>query len=207
MVNILKLIWSKIRYGLVIQEVLVRLERIGIRIIPFYVCLEGSSNRRLPQLETGFDEYDIGFLEPQDMKIIAAIPRRNISEEKLLLMLKEGKKCFGVKYKGELVAFTWCDLEECNSDYYRFSLKENVAYLFVAFTLMTYRGRGIAPYMRYQIYKELAKLQRERIYTITDFFNSSSLRFKKKLNSRLLELILFVKLFNRKQFNLRLKKY
>ncbi len=203
----LKRMWLKARYSSPLRLIFDGLGRIGIRINPYYVVLEGLFNGSLPHLETGFDEYDIGFLGPQDMKAIAAIPGRNISEEKLILKLRENKKCFGLKYRGELAAFTWCDLDEYNFGDYRFSLKKNEAYLFDAYTLMSFRGKRIAPYLRYQCYKELTKLGRNKLYSISDYFNTPSIRFKKKLNARFLELGLFIELFKKWHFSSRLKKY
>ncbi|ODS34822.1 MAG: hypothetical protein SCARUB_00082 [Candidatus Scalindua rubra] len=101
----------------------------GIRISPYYLVLEGLFNRSLPDLEKGFDEYEIGFLGVEDMKEISVIPgpERLISEEKLLLRLKEGKKCLGIKYRGKIVAFKWFGLVELSSRFYRFPLKEDEA--------------------------------------------------------------------------------
>jgi hypothetical protein len=182
---------------------------VGIRISPYYIVLEGLFDGNQSDLEKGFDGYDIGFLGPQDMKEISVIPGpdRVFSEEKLLLRLKEGKKCLGVKYRGEIVAFTWFDLVECSSMFYRFSLKKDEAYLFDAHTLMSFRGKGIAPYTRYQCYKELAKLGRDKLFSISECFNTPSIRFKMKMDAKLLELGLFVELFKKWRFNSRLKRY
>lgn len=205
----LKHIWAKIKYSPSIQLILDGLTRLGIRVSPYYIVMEGLFNGSMPHLERGFDEYYIGFLGQQDMKEISIIPGpdRVFSEEKLLLRLKEGKKCLGVKYRGEIVAFTWFDLVECSSMFYRFSLKKDEAYLFDAYTLMTFRGKGLAPYMRYQCYKELALLGRYKLYSISDCFNTPSIRFKMKLNAKLIELGLFVELFKKWQFNSRLRRY
>ena len=203
----LKRIWLKTRYSPLLRLVFDGLAKLGVKIQPYYIVVEGLFNRSLPHLETGFDEYEIGFLGPQYMNEISAIPGRILSEEKLLLRLKEGKKCFGLKHRKELVAFTWCDFDECNFKGFRFPLKKNEAYLFDAYTLIPFRGKGIAPYLRYQCYKELAKLGRNKLYSISDCLNTPSVRFKKKLNAELLELCLFVEMFKKWHFSSRLKKY
>jgi hypothetical protein len=205
--HILKRIWSKVRYSPLLRLVLDGLSKIGIRITPYYIVSEGLFNRSIPHLETGFDEYDLGFLGPNDMKEISLIPDINIPEKELLIRLKEGKKCFGVKYKGELVAFTWCDFIEYTCNDHRFLLKENEACLFDAYTLMSFRGKGIAPYIRYQCYKELYKMGRHRLYSISDYLNTPSIRFKMKLDAKLLELFLYIGLFKKWHLNLRLKRF
>lgn len=203
----LKHLWLKARHNSILRLVFDGLAKLGVKIQPYYIVVEGLFNRSLPHLETGFDEYEIGFLGPQYMNEISAIPGRILSEEKLLLRLKEGKKCFGLKYRKELVAFTWCDFDECNFKGFRFPLKKNEAYLYDAYTLIPFRGKGIAPYLRYQCYKELAKLGRNKLYSISDCLNTPSVRFKKKLNAELLELCLFVEMFKKWHFSSRLKKY
>jgi GNAT superfamily N-acetyltransferase len=135
------------------------------------------------------------------MKVISAIPYRSLSEEQLLLRLEEGKLCFGAKHRGIPVAFTWCDMNECHYEGQRFRLKDDEAYLFDAYTLDSYRGRGIAPYIRYQLYKELAKLGRTALHSVSERFNSSSIRFKEKLNARLVGRGILVQLFSKWHFS------
>jgi len=58
--------------------------------------------------------------------------------------------------------------------------------LFDLYTLISFRGRGIAPYLRYQMYKELFRLGRKRLYSISNRYNTASIRFKTKLNAKIL---------------------
>jgi len=206
-VGIFQRIWLKIRYRLLIQEVLARMAGIGIQVQPYYLMLEGLFGGPNPEWESGFDEFSIGFLSNPDMKKAAALSGHPDSEDKLLVRLKEGKKCFAVQYQGEVIGYTWCDFEECNFVGHRFPLKKNEAYLFDAYTSRSFRGRNIAPYMRYQCYKELAAMSRSRLYSITLFFNTSSMKFKQKLNAKPLKLGLYVDLFKRWHFDVRLREY
>ncbi len=169
--------------------------------------MEGLFNGSLPHLEKGFDEYDIVPLGSEDIRTISTIPGRFVSGEELFRRLKEGKKCLGVKHHGEVTAFTWYDLDEFNFKGYTFPLKENEAYLFDTYTLISFRGKGIAPYMRYQCYKELANLGRHKLYSITERFNTPAVKFKEKLNAKLLELYVYIELFKKWHFHSRLKKY
>ena len=203
----LKRIWLKARYSSFFRLIFDGLARLGIRITPFYIVLEGLFNGNLQHLEAGFDEYVTGFLGPEDMKTIFSIPGIKLTEAKLLQRLREGKKCLGVKSHGELVAFTWCDFDQCDEKFHKFLLKDDEAYLFDAYTLMPFRGKGIAPYMRYQCYKELAKSGRHKLYSLSFYVNTSSLKFKKKLNAKFLELRLSVDLFGKWHFSSQLKKF
>ncbi len=195
---------NKLRYSSFLRVVLDGIAKAGIRINLYYIVLEGLFNRSLSHLETGFDEYELCFLSPQDVKTISSIPGRHFTEESLLERLRNGQKCFGLKYRGELAAFTWCNFDRCTHGY-KFPLKDNEAYLFDAYTLMHFRGKGLAPYIRYQCYKELAKSDRHKLFSISDYVNTPSIKFKKKLNAKLLELRLSIELFKKWDFDLRLK--
>jgi hypothetical protein len=198
---------NKLRYSSFLRIVLDGIAKTGIRIFPYYIVLEGLFNRSLSHLESGFDEYELCFLKPQDMKTISSVPGRNFTEEYLLQRLQNGQKCFGVKYRGELAAFTWCDFQQCNFRWRKFLLTDDEAYLFDAYTLMSFRGKEIAPYIRYQCYKELAKSGKHKLYSISECVNTPSIKFKKKLNAKYPELRLSIELFKKWSFDLHLKKY
>ena len=90
---------------------------------------------------------------------------------------------------------------------WEFKLNENEAYLFDAYILKAYRGHKLAPFMRYRCYRELEKMGRSTFYSYSDYFNTPANRFKKKLDARLLKLCLFIKLFEKFEWNLTLKSY
>lgn len=147
----------KVRYSSFLRIIFDAVAKTGIRITPYYLLMEGLFGNTIPHLETGFTQYEIGFLGPEDLASMASIPGRNISEVQLRDRMRKGKKCLAAKFKNEIIAFTWCGFDECASKYFRFTLKDNEAYLFDAYTLMKFRGKGVAPYLRYQLYKELQK--------------------------------------------------
>jgi len=123
---------------------------------PFYVFQERLSDTKISEWHGKFDGYELDFLGIQDMKMISGIRFRNESSlEQLYRRLREGKRCYGMKHRGELVAFTWCDLDRFSFESVCFDLSEDEAYLFDMHTLEAYGGRGIAPYLWCQIFKEL----------------------------------------------------
>ncbi len=184
------------RYRLVLRVLRQRLKSIGVEIIPYYWTQEGLNDDALEKFEGSLQGYSFEFFGPEEMKVIGAIPRRERRPEKTLIsFLDEGKKCFGVKYQGQIAAFNWFDFDECNYEWHRFPLDANQVYLFDMHTMKTLRGRGIAPCLRYETYKVLRKMGHSKFYSITDFFNTPSIRFKKKLNARFLELRLYIRLF------------
>jgi len=112
-----------------------------------------------------------------------------------------------MKHGGVLVAFTWCDFENFSFESFCYDLSEDEAYLFDMYTLEAYRGKGVAPYLRYQFYRELALQGKKRLYSVSDCFNTPGIKFKLKLNARIIELGLLVELFGKWQFGRIIKKY
>jgi len=166
--------------GLLLQIFIDVLAKMDILIQPYHLVAEGLGNAGPQPVAGGVAEYALGFLGPHDMQAIATIPGRGLSLESLLSRLQEGKLCFGAKYHGEVVAFTWCNLTEGTIWSYRvFPLKEHEAFLFDTHTVERFRGRGIAPYLHYRCRKELAKFGRDQCYSITAVWNPSAAKFKK----------------------------
>jgi len=210
--NIIKKIGHKYKDGQLIETILWRLrktvldplKKIGFIITPFYLYEEGLSGDIWKSRKDNFDQYEIGFLSPPDMKEIAALSRGDFSsEEKLLARLNDGQKCFGAKYQGKIVAFTWSNFESCDSSLYKFRLRDDEAYLWDAFTIPSSRGKGIAPYLRLRFQKKLETLGRNKSYSITLFFNRPAISFKKKLNAR--PIFLGINLASRRKCYLSLK--
>jgi hypothetical protein len=192
----------RLRYDSYPQLALDILAKTGIYIQPFYIFLEGlseNSNRLWECLPAG---YRVEFLGPEDMHLLASLPERNIPEQELKQRLKEGKLCLGIKYKEDLAAFTWCNMAQCTFPGCAFDLKENEAYLFDAHTSVSYRGKGLAPFARYQLYLELSRLGKTRLYSFSDMFNKPAIRFKQKLNSRIVDKGIYVRLFHKWHFPL-----
>ncbi|MEA3487357.1 MAG: hypothetical protein U9R20_06845 [Thermodesulfobacteriota bacterium] len=168
----------------------------GVWIYPYYLIMEGlfGGSPRVPKTASPLN---IRFLDPEDMAQIAAIPERNIREPVLQQRLLEGKRCLGMLDGKTVVAFTWCDLESCHFRGRPFPLAENEAYLFDAYTSKECRGTGVAPYLRYRLYEELAKMEKTYLYSITVRSNKPALRFKLKLNARIIGRGLSVMLLKR----------
>ena len=189
------------------------LAKVGIKIEPYYLMQEGfRANKPLYAEKTftekTFTEYEFGFLSTEDMATIEALPDRDVAYDELVRRLQAGQVCFGVKCQGEIVAFTWCDFTECAfSSYHAFPLRENEAYLSDAYTVESFRGKGIASYTRYRCYQELAKRGKTVLYSRTVSLNAPAMKFKNKLHAEVLESAVLVELFYRWRFSIRLRDY
>lgn len=155
----------------------------------------------MPIFDRGFEEYEVVELIAQDMKEMAAIPGRNFTVEDLLKRLHSGSKCYGLKHNGTLAAFTWCNFRMCDFVGAQFSLKHDEAYLYDAFTLLSFRGKKLAPYIRYQVYKEVGKLNKNALYSISDCNNKQSIRFKQKLNAKICGQWMYCDVFRKWKFS------
>lgn len=201
-------LWGKVRHSSPLRLLADGLARLGIDIAPYYVFLEGLAYANTANMNNDLDGYLTVSLGPGDMKRIAQIPGRPFTEQDLIRRLNEGCKCFGVMYKEELAAFTWANCEKfSSSSSHSFTLESDEAYLFDAYTLMPFRGKGLAPYVRYQCYKELAALGRHKLYSMSVYFNRPAVQFKRKLNAQFHELYVSVSMGRRWQFIRLLKKY
>jgi hypothetical protein len=203
-------IGRRIRYSGFSRLLLEVLAKLGISLRPFVLFREGifDSDPRVP--DARFKGYEKSYLDSSDMASIAALaelPGRDISENDLQQRLQAGNKCIAITKDGEMAAFIWCDLEHCTFQGYAFAAKSNEAYLFDAYTFLPFRGKGLAPYVRYLLYTDLARLGRDTCYSISDRLNRPSIKFKQKLKAQKLLTGVYIVLFSRWHFSLFLREH
>lgn len=197
---------QKIQYSSILRVLHDGLVKIGIEITLFYLVEEGLHHQTIPFDNNEFADYSIEYLKENDLDALCSIPEKLYKKEFLISRMKNGSSCIVIKKDGTIVGYTWFNLSECNSILYKFPLKENEAYLFDAYVLMDYRGKKIAPFIRYQCYKELKKLNKTVLYSISDLLNKQSINFKKKLDARFVLLFLYISLFKKWKFSIPLKR-
>jgi len=205
--SVLKKIQIKFRYGMALQASSSILSRIGIEITPYYLFQEGINITEIPEIKGDVADYSFELLGPEDMKIIGAINFVKFSEAKLLSLLNAGEKCIAIKHKDEIAAFMWINFTEFSYKSTAVQLKSNEAYLYFMNTMETYKGKNLAPYLRYKSYEILNEMGRDKLYSISDYFNSPAVKFKAKLNSKKLKLIIDILIFKKLHWNFTLKSY
>jgi GNAT superfamily N-acetyltransferase len=177
------------------QRLVEALKKIKIMVSPYLIFVEEFyENITSPQIDNELNKYKIIFLGREDMKTIEALPDRIPTEAELLNRLNEQKVCMALKLGQEIVAFTWYDLKECNIKGIKCPINDNEAYLFDAYTLPSYRGKGIAPFVRYRSYQELKNIGKHRLLSFSDYYNTPAIRFKQKLKAKPVELRIAVSL-------------
>ena len=207
-VSFLKKIQTKVRYGLTMLNINnLILKKIGIAFTPYILFQEGINFSEITEFKRLPSEYSFESLGPEDMKIMKTLDA-GFSEEELLGRLCRGEKCIGLKHNNEIAAFMWINFKEY-SGYSSIPthLKSNEAYLRFMYTVKSYRGKNLAPYLRYKCYENLNELGRDVLYSISDYFNSPAVKFKKKLNAKKLKIMLYIKLSNKLSWNFTLKSF
>jgi ribosomal protein S18 acetylase RimI-like enzyme len=178
-----------------------------VEIYPYYLVEEGLSDNKEQDFKPGLDKFTVGFLGTADMQTIAASPEEDSSEDILLERLANDWLCLGLKYHDHIAAYMWCNLRECSSNLLPFQLEKHEAYLTYAYTFKAYRGKNLAPHLRYQLYVYLAQIGRTKLYSITKATSTPARRFKEKLKAKPLKFYLHVKFFKRLRWNILLKDY
>lgn len=198
---------SKLKYSGPLRIITGGLYKLKITIQLYYIVQEGLAEGKIPAYEPELAGYTLEYLGPQDIDSLCAIPLRNTTRARYVDFFKHGCLCLGLKKEGRLVAFTWSNLKQMSYAVHTRPLNSDEAYLFDAYTLMDYRGKGIAPYLRYQMYNELAKRGRVKLYSISEYLNTPSIKFKEKLNGQIIALYVWVRLFDRWVWHKLVKEY
>jgi len=204
--SFLQKVWIKIRYGMVLQVITNRIAKLGFEVVPYYWFLEGANSVKAPGIKGNIADYVFNFLGPDDMKEIAKSDA-GYSEAEYLAFLEAGEKCLGIINGDKIAAFMWISLNECKFRSITIPMKSNEAYLWNMFTMESFRGKNLAPYLRFKSYEILREMGRDTLYSISLYFNSPAIKFKQKLNARFVKLGLFIRLFSKLKWNMTLKTY
>jgi len=99
----------------------------------------------------------------------------------------------------------WTSFNEIRYCSTNITIKSNEGWLSSMYTMDSFRGRNVAPFLRYKSYELLNTMGRDVFYSYSDYFNTPAVRFKEKLNAKKLKLILFIRLFNKIRISFILK--
>lgn len=207
LMGVVKKASQRAHHGLLLMFILNRLAKTGLEIYPYYLMQAGLCNENGSELRRKLDPGTPDLLELSDVRAISSIPGYHVSEKRALEWLANGCRCFGVKRDAEIASLVWCNLRECRSRTLSFPLGEDEAYLFDSYTAEAFRGKNLAPYLRYQMYKHLASMGRTKCYSSIHLFNTPSLKVARKVNARPLRLYLYINLFNQCHCRFVLKDY
>lgn len=201
----LKLIWFRIKHGLILFSFLNLLQRIGIEINPYWVDLEGLDRCSEPKIMDNSELFQLG---PLDKSVVLSLYKQlGWPSTELEKRLKSDYHGVGLYREKELAAFMLMRYHSFSFKDHSIHLAENEAYLENMYTYEHFRGKNLAPYLRYQCYILLEKEGKTKCFSITQYYNKSSRKFKSKLNAVHHELRLQLGLFKKYRWNFLLKKY
>lgn len=195
-----------LRNGLLLYGIRNRLARIGFDFDPFYWVLEASEKCSQPEIKGNHTEYVLEYLDLEEIKSVGRL-KRGMSEEELLRGYQDGQICIGLRHKKEIAAYMFIELNDFKYNRKAFELKEEEAYLLNMYTFESYRGKNLAPYLRYLSYQLLRDKGRDKLYSVSAYFNKSTIRFKEKLKAKHQKLFLYIILFKKYHWCFLLKTF
>lgn len=201
----LKKYWGIIKNGLFWFGLRNRVALLGIDINPYYWVQEEFETCKVPVIKDDVSKYSLKQLTIDEVKLITK--HRGSYYQEIIEDFERGQLCIALEKNGEIACYTFVELNDFNFHGRHFKLKSNEAYLLYMWTFHDYRGKNLAPYLRYQTYRFLEKRDVDVKYSITQYFNKSSIKFKNKLNAKHLYLFLNITLFKKIEWNFTLKKY
>jgi GNAT superfamily N-acetyltransferase len=191
--SVLRRLLGRLRHGLLTQELLGRLARLGVVITPYFVSLEPPPPDAIVAPDA---RCSARLLSSADTAEIIRISLDEITEAQIAALVSQGAGC-GVFYDGKLAGYNWALMDHLpvpGSGQALIELQPDEAYLFNMYVAPTYRGLRLAGYLRQALHQELLRRGRTRFYSISTAFNRSSRRFKSRLDVREIELRLYLHL-------------
>ena len=198
---------GRLNYGLLTQELLDRLAKIGLICYPYYVVREEPLRR--PEIEANTAGFEARFLDESELSEVSGIPERPRDLSRIRARLEYGK-CFGVWVDGEFAAFSWYssrDIPAAVGGQPLCPLPPNTLYLYDAFVRPRFRGRRVAGFMRHKLHEALRSEGAECCASISLAFNKSTRRFKAKLDAEETELRLLLAIKRTSGIDFRLRRY
>lgn len=202
----LKRVWQLIRNGLFLQGLRFGLAKIGLNIMPYYWVQEEITKAQEPVIKGENKDFHFKTLNQQNItSVLSKID--SINEKKINESLNKGQEMVGLENNGNIAAYMFIELNDFTHQNHVFEIKKHEAYLLNMFTFDEFRGKNLAPYLRYCSYRYLETKHINTKYSISNYFNKSAIRFKQKLNSKHIKLYVYIELFKLVKWHFRLKKY
>lgn len=200
-----RLLFIQIKHGLFLMTFLSLLKRVGLDLGLYYWMQEGKHSCPKPKMKDEDKIFILDFLTLEDIKGMVKISFINYDE--LLKRFDNGLKVIGMKHKGQIAALMWIEYNDFKFKKGPLKLKSDEVYLSNMYTYQSFRGKNLAPYLRYHSYELLKKEGNDKIYSITNYTNKSSQKFKRKLNAIPLMLFFEIVLFKKYHKVFKIKDY
>jgi GNAT superfamily N-acetyltransferase len=203
---------ERMRHGLLEQEILDRLARLGIVCYPYFVSVESARPRGA---SPSADGYELRVLAPADAAEISRITllkTRSTTPQALAARMAHAL-CLGAFADGALVGYTWVGFDGLptpgSGRQWLFRLEPDEACLFDLYVVPAHRGQRLAALLRHRVTDILERRGCRRAYSVSLAFNRATRRFKARIGAREAELRLYLHLRWRRLpgIDLRLRRF
>ena len=201
----LNLITKRIQDGQVLFSIRNLLIRVGIHIGPYYWVREGAYPIDEPKIKLDPTKCEVSYFSLKELEEIKKTETSFGSD--FTGLIRDGQKCLGIKFDNEIATFMFIQYDDLLFRGRKFRLNENEVYLQNMFTYDKFRGKNLAPYLRFHCYQLLNKEGIDKIYSVTTYFNKSAINFKKKLKAKNLKLNLYLIFLKKYTWNFTLRDY
>jgi hypothetical protein len=200
----IKKIEKRVRYRLVLSLMFEKLATIGIKIKPFYLTQNVLFDEINLNLESKFKPLEVDFLSSPEINKIYDHPESKQLALNNKNLEEEGYMCFGLRSGSEVVSYLWCNLHRCH-ELHPFLLKEDEAYMTGVYTFQAHRGKKLALFMRYELYKYLNRMGRNKFYDFINMFNTPAIKMERKLKAKPIKIFIFMEIFNKYHWNIMIR--
>lgn len=194
---------DKARYSGYTRLVFDALRRVGIVIGPYYLVREDIHDCTAGTSEHLPDNYRFEFLDKSYCEQLASARSHYYDSTQLQERLDVGDFCLALIIDDSIASYSWYSLTQFRGR----RLASEEAYLYDAYTSPEYRGLGLVPIVRREVYRKTRAADKTRLLSLSEYFNKSSLRFKEKLGSEFVHFGINVSLFRVFNFTFTLKHY
>lgn len=201
----LKLLRSRAKNGLLLLTFQNILMRLGFDIDPFVVTQEKLDYCKKPNLKENANLYSFRTLSAKEIENHYLLI--GMDSCALEVLLTSNHTAFGLFYQNQLAAYMMARFENYEFKSKGFWLEEDEAYMCGAYTYHDFRGKGLAPYLRFKCYEVLSEQGISKFVSITQYFNRPSLKYKAKLNAKYKNIYLYLEFFHKFNWLFKLKNY
>lgn len=196
-----------LRHGLIVQTALDALCKSGIEISLYHLYRDKPFDADYRPPAPDLEDIETMFFGPEEFEEIGKTPGNRDSWEYLLGLHGEGKRCFGLKSRGEVVSYIWFEPYAATYLGHDIRLAPEEVFIFGTYTMRRWRGQNAATWMRYELTKRLAAMDKTKFCNVISYFNTPAIRIKAKMNPHHYFLYLHLGLFGRWSRQWLLKEY
>jgi hypothetical protein len=193
-----------LKHGFLLHAVLQRLKRFGFECRPYIIYRERVD---VPESSV-LQGYAVERITPNNVdRIMDEFPEKHFVPRQWRQRVAGADIGLTVRAGDQLIGYSWAHLSHCVFKHKLFPLTNTQAHVMDTYVTTRHRGKGIAPALRQRMIKELSKVNRTEIYSISEFFNTPARNYKRTLRAAPLELRLCAGLFSRWSIDVRLRSY